>query len=71
MDANLTDDWEVQLEEKPTQEERTGHEISDDYDRETSVIEQVLAAAVRRQEEKSKRQSKRHLGGAQVIILCP
>ena len=70
MNANLTDDWEVQLEEKPTKAERTGHEISDDYARETSVIEQVLAAAVRRQEEKSKRRSKRE-GGAQVIILCP
>lgn len=67
MNANLTDDWEVQLEEKPTQAERAGHEISDDYDRETSVIEQVLAAAVRRQEEKSKRQNKTE-GGAQVII---
>ena len=57
------DDWEVQLEDKPVTTDRAGHEISDDYDRETSVIEQVLAAAVKRREEKSKRQGERHYAG--------
>ncbi|XP_044173674.1 serine/threonine-protein kinase 36-like isoform X3 [Acropora millepora] len=66
-DKMVDDDWEVQLEEKPTKAERTGHEISDDYDRETSVIEQVLAAAVRRREEKSKRQSKRERGAQEEL----
>lgn len=53
----------MQLEDKPVKTDRTGHEISDDYDRETSVIEQVLAAAVKRREERSKRHGERHYGG--------
>ena len=48
------DEWNVQLEEKPVKEDRAGHEISDDYDRETSVIEQVLAAATKRRQGISK-----------------
>ncbi|XP_068679432.1 serine/threonine-protein kinase 36-like [Montipora foliosa] len=64
---NMADDeWEVQLEEKPGNSERIGHEISDDYDRETSVIEQVLAAAVKRREE-SKRQGERHPAGQEEL----
>lgn len=53
----------MQLEEKPVATDRAGHEISDDYERETSVIEQVLAAAVKRREEKSRMQGERHYGG--------
>ena len=53
----------MQLEDKPVKTDRIGHEISDDYDRETSVIEQVLAAAVKRREEKSRGQGGRHYGG--------
>ena len=53
----------MQLEEKPVATDRAGHEISDDYERETSVIEQVLAAAVKRREEKSRRQGEKHYGG--------
>jgi len=52
----------VQLEDKPAATDRAGHEISDDYERETSVIEQVLAAAVKRRREKSRRQGERHYG---------
>ncbi|XP_020613754.1 serine/threonine-protein kinase 36-like isoform X3 [Orbicella faveolata] len=61
------DEWEVQLEEKPVATDRAGHEISDDYERETSVIEQVLAAAVKRREEKSRRQGERHYGGQEGL----
>ncbi|XP_022798774.1 serine/threonine-protein kinase 36-like [Stylophora pistillata] len=50
----VDDDWEVKLDDRPVTTDRVGHEISDDYDREVSVIEQVLAAAVKRREEKSK-----------------
>lgn len=53
----------MKLEDKPVTTDRVGHEISDDYDRETSVIEQVLAAAVKRREEQSKRHGERHYGG--------
>ena len=53
----------MQLDDKPVKTDRIGHEISDDYERETSVIEQVLAAVVKRREEKSKRQGERHYGG--------
>ena len=53
----------MQLEDKPVKTDRIGHEISDDYDRETSVIEEVLAAAVKRREVKSKRQGERQYGG--------
>jgi len=63
----VEDDWEVQLEDKPSKTDRVGHEISDDYDRETSVIEQVLAAAVKRREDKSKRQGERHYGGQEEL----
>lgn len=44
----------MKLDDRPVTTDRVGHEISDDYDREVSVIEQVLAAAVKRREEKSK-----------------
>ena len=53
----------MQLDDKPVKTDRIGHEISDDYERETSVIEQVLAAVVKRREEKSKRQGERQYGG--------
>ena len=53
----------MQLDDKPEKTDRIGHEISDDFDRETSVIEQVLAAAVKRRQGKSKRQGERHYGG--------
>lgn len=67
----------MQLEEKQVATDRAGHEISDDYERETSVIEQVLAAAVKRREEKSRRQGQKHYGGQVsffshvfIIFLC-
>ena len=67
----------MQLEEKQVATDRAGHEISDDYERETSVIEQVLAAAVKRREEKSRRQGQKHCGGQVsffshvfIIFLC-
>ncbi|KAJ7388729.1 Serine/threonine-protein kinase 36 [Desmophyllum pertusum] len=63
----VDDDWEVQLEDKPVTTDRLGHEISDDYERETSVIEQVLAAAGKRREEKSKRQGGSHYGGQEEL----
>ena len=64
----IVDDWEVQIEDKPAKADRIGHEISDDYDRETSVVEQVLAAAVRRREEISKKQGGNQYGGQ--VSLC-
>lgn len=64
----IVDDWEVQIEDKPSKADRIGHEISDDYDRETSVIEQVLAAAVKRREEISKKQGGNQYGGQ--VSLC-
>ena len=59
----IVDDWEVQIEDKPSKTDRIGHEISDDYDRETSVVEQVLAAAVKRREEISEKQGGNQYGG--------
>ena len=64
----IVDDWEVQIEDKPAKADRIGHEISDDYDRETSVVEQVLAAAVKRREEISKKQGGNQYGGQ--VSLC-
>lgn len=64
----IVDDWEVQIEDKPAKAGRIGHEISDDYDRETSVIQQVLAAAVKRREEVSKKQGGNQYGGQ--VSLC-
>ena len=64
----IVDDWEVQIEDKPATADRIGHEISDDYDRETSVVEQVLAAAVKRREEISKKQGGNQYGGQ--VSLC-
>ena len=64
----IVDDWEVQIEDKPAKGGRIGHEISDDYDRETSVIQQVLAAAVKRREEVSKKQGGNQYGGQ--VSLC-
>ena len=47
---------------------RPGHEISDDYEREMSVINKVLAAAAKRKEEKQK--SKGHQNaGPQVWLI--
>ncbi|CAH3111271.1 unnamed protein product [Porites lobata] len=61
------DDWEVQIEDKPAKADRIGHEISDDYDRETSVVEQVLAAAVKRREEISEKQGGNQYGGQEEL----
>ncbi|KAM7446260.1 Serine/threonine-protein kinase 36 [Porites harrisoni] len=61
------DDWEVQIEDKPAKADRIGHEISDDYDRETSVVEQVLAAAVKRRGEISKKQGGNQYGGQEEL----
>lgn len=64
----IVDDWEVQIEDTPAKADRIGHEISDDYDRETSVVEQVLAAAVKRREEISEKQGGNQYGGQ--VSLC-
>ena len=46
---------------------RTGHEISDDFDREMSVVEKVLAAAAaRRKKEQSKAGASGKGSGAEV-----
>lgn len=54
----VLDDWDVEPVVKADNNKevsRPGHEISDDFDREMSVIEKVLAAAAaRRRKEQSK-----------------
>ncbi|KXJ28930.1 serine/threonine-protein kinase 36 [Exaiptasia diaphana] len=49
------DDWEVESPQASnTTTARKGHEISDDYEREMSIINKVLAAAAKRKERQGK-----------------
>ena len=72
--SDRPDDWDVQRTDEQNGkgerdfEARPGHEISDDYEREMSVINRVLAAAAKRKEDRQKSKGQRSTG-PQVMAL--